>query len=318
MILRNLFFFKRGYAANSTTIQWNKTLRTHQANGNYQQALKLFQLGVEKNTFQPNATTYLTVLDICKELKSLSDLRTVHQWIDSTKKLDDDIARDPRVRSSLMDVYIKCKDLDSAYRVFQTMNERNSIDYAALMTGWNQDGQFEKTLELAKEMPSAMKFSSPVLCTLILRACAQLQRYDEGRSIHQQAKHWLAKDKIFLNETMNFYLKFHDDKQALDLFQRYPNQQTVIDYSLFMKYYNRQYQPEKTLDFYHRLLKTSSQSIDHIVCVLVLQAIANGCCLHSSEQIRERVKRFGTHLDVNNALIHMYGNRQTLLVLGSR
>ena len=313
MLLRNLaFFFKRGYPANPTTIQWNKTLRSHQANGNYQQALKLFQLGVEKNTFQPNAATYLTVLEICKELKSLPTLRMVHQWIDSTKKGqsndDDDISRDPRIRSSLMDVYIKCKDLDGAYRVFQAMNERNSIDYSALMTGWNQEGQYQKTVELGKDMPSGMKFSSPVLCTLILRACAQLQRYDDGRAIHQQGKHWLAKDKIFLNEVMNFYLKFHDEKRAFDLFQRYSHQQTVIDYSLFMRYYNRHYQPEKTLDFYHRLRKSSSQSIDHIIYVLVLQAIANGCCLHSSEEIRERVKRFGTQLDVNNALIHMYGN----------
>ena len=140
------FFFKRTYRPNVNTIQWNKTIRTHQQNGNYQQALKLFQIGIEKKTFQPNSVTYLTILDICKELKSLPTLRTIHNLIDSSQNHDDDISNNPRIRSLLMDVYIKCQDVDSAYRVFQSMNERNLIDYCGLMTGFNNAGQYEKNL----------------------------------------------------------------------------------------------------------------------------------------------------------------------------
>jgi hypothetical protein len=75
-----------------------------------------------------------------------------------------------------------------------------------------------------------------------------------------------------------------------------------------MKYYNRQYQPEKTIDLYYRLKTNSHIQIDHIIYVLVLQAIANGCCLHTSKQIHEQIKKYGTNIDINNALINMYGN----------
>ena len=306
------FFIKRTYRINVTTIQWNKTIRHQQMNGNYQQALQLFQIGIEKKSFQPNSVTYLTILDICKEIKSLSTVRKIHNLIDSSKTLDghgdDDIYHNPRIRSLLMDVYIKCQDLDSAYRVFQSMNERNLIDYCSLMTGFNNQGYYQKTLELNKQIPSSVKFSSPVLCTLILQACTQLKQYDEGLKIHRNGEHFLPNDKLFMNELFNFYLRFHQDKQALDIFEKYQDQQTIIAYSLLMKYFNRQYQPQKTIDLYHHLRKNSHIHIDHIIYVLVLQAIANGCCLHTSEQIHNQIKKFGTNIDITNALINMYGN----------
>jgi hypothetical protein len=289
------------------TIQWNKTIRAHQINGNYQQALKLFQIGIEKKTFEPNSVTYLTILDICKELKSLSTLRTIHHLIDSSKN-DEEIYNNPRIRSLLMHVYIKCQDLDNAYRVFQSMNERNLIDYCALMTGFNNQGEYSKTFELSKQIPPSIKFSSAIVCTLILQACTQLKLYDDGYKIHQNGKDFLSNDKMFRNELLNFYLKFNQEKQILDIFEKYQNQQTIVDYSLLMKFYNRQYQPEKTIDLYYRLRNHSHIQIDHIIYVLVLQAIANGCCLHTSEQIHHHIMTFGTNIDINNALINMYGN----------
>ncbi|UJR23660.1 hypothetical protein I4U23_026644 [Adineta vaga] len=301
------FFFKRTYRTNVNTNQWNKTIRTHQINGNYRQALKLFQIGIEKNTFQPNSVTYLTMLDICKQLKSLPTVRTIHNLIDSTKTNDQEIFHDPRLRSLLMDVYIKCQDIDSAYRVFQSMTERNVIDYCGLLTGFNQQGKYEKTLELAKQIPSSMKYSSPILCVLILQACTELKLYNEGCKIHQYGKDFLPHNKVFMNELMNFYLKFHQEKQALDIFENYPTHQTIIDYSLLMKYYNRQYQPNKTIDLYFRLKTKTQIPMDHIIYVLVLQALANGCYLHTSEQICRDVKKFGMNIDVENALINMYG-----------
>jgi hypothetical protein len=301
------FLLKRTYRTNVNTIQWNKTIKNHQINGNYQQALKLFQLGIEKQTFQPDSFTYLIILDICKQLKSLTTLRTIHHLIDSSKNLPD-IYNNSHIKSLLMNVYIKCEDIDSAYRVFQSMNERNLIDYCGLITGFNNQKQYEKTFELYKQIPLSMKYSSPILCSLILQACVQLKRYDDGYKIHQNTKHFLPNEKIFRNELLNFYLKFQQEKQALDIFEKYQNQQTIFDYSLLMKYYNRQYQPQKTIDLYYRLKINSHIQIDHIIYVLVLQAIANGCCLYTSKQIHDDIRNFSANIDINNALINMYGN----------
>ena len=75
-----------------------------------------------------------------------------------------------------------------------------------------------------------------------------------------------------------------------------------------MKFYNRQYRPEKTIELYQRLKKNVRLSIDHIIIVLVLQAVANGCCVQFADEIVEQTKKsFNTNLDVNNALINMFG-----------
>ena len=166
----------------------------------------------------------------------------------------------------------------------------------------------KKTFELSKQIPLTMKYSSPILCSLILQACTELKHFDDGYKIHQYGKDFLPNNKMFRNELLNFYLKFNQEKQALNIFENYHKQQTIIDYSLFMKYYNRQYQPEKTIELYYRLKNNSSIQMDHIIYVLVLQAIANGCCVYTSELIYEDIKKFGTNMDINNALINMYGN----------
>ena len=83
----------------------------------------------------------------------------------------------------------------NAYRVFKSMKERNLIDYCGLMTGFNNNKQYEKTFELSKQIPSAMKYSSPILCTLILQACSELKQYDYAYNIHQNTKHFLPNDK---------------------------------------------------------------------------------------------------------------------------
>ena len=190
------------------------------------------------------------------------------------------------------------------------MKQRNVIDFGAIMAAFNQHKQYEKTLELAKDISPSTIFSSSVLSTLILRACAELNRFDDGCEIHRRAKDFLGKDKIFFNEMLNFYLKFDEEKNAVELFERFPHQQSIVDFSLWMKFYNRQYRPEKTLDFYQRLKKTSRLSADHIIFVLVLQAAANGCCLQLGEELAAEAKKsVGSHLDVNNALINLYGRR---------
>jgi pentatricopeptide repeat protein len=306
MILRYTLV-RRYFRANPTTIEWNQTLRTHHDHGKYQQALKLFQLGIEKKSFVPNVVTYLTMIDVCKRLKSSGTLREIHRLIDASTvehRHDDDV----RLRSSIMDAYMKCDDLSGACDIFRSMKQPNLIDYCSLMTSCNQHAQYETTLDIARDMSTSLIVSSPIVCTLLLQACSALNRYDDGHRIQQLARHWLDKDKIFMNESMNFHLKFDNEQQALDIFERHRNQLTIIDYSSWMKYYNRQCRPDKTIEFYRRLTADTRMSVDHIVYVLVLQAIANGCCSQMSASIIERVNKHGINIDMSNALINMYGN----------
>ena len=306
-------FIKRFHRTNPTTIEWNKTIRNHQMNGNHQQALKMFQLGIEKNAFQPNSVTYLTIIDVCKQMNSLPTLKMIHQLIESSNKSPVDaqeIGDNPRIRSLLMDAYIKCDDLNGAFQVFQSMKQRNNVDYAALMTGFNKRKEYERTWQIAKNIPLSMIKSSPIVATLILQACAHLDKYENGHKLHQHIVHWIPKDRILMNELLNFYLKFNNEKEALNIFQLHLDHQTVVEYSLLMKYFIRRYKPEKAIELYLNLLKKS----DHIIHVLMSQAIANGCCLYSAEKFHEQIKKSSNHIDTQNALINMYGNRISQLI----
>lgn len=301
---------KRFHRTNPTTIQWNKTLRSHQTNGKHDQALKLFELGIDKKSFQPNSVTFLTMIEVCRDMKCLKSLKFIERLINQSKNDPSDheeIYQNSRVRSLLMDGFIKCDDLQSAQRVFQSMEQRNNVDYAALMTALNQHGHFDKTWQIGKELSSKFIKSSTIVSTLIIQACAELDRYDEIVKLHRLIEDSLDKDKILFNSLISFYLKFNDEKSAWKIFEKFSSQKTVVEFSLFMKYYVRQHQPEKCLDLFQSMIKNNRVSMDHIPLVLCAQAIANGLCQYSVEPFLEYVHNSPKHMDVENSLINMYG-----------
>ena len=79
------------------TIDWNKKLKFHRMRGEEKIALKLFEIGVRKYQYQPDFITYVSMLEICKDIKDLDSGRYVHRLI-----LKSSVRDNSRVHSLLM------------------------------------------------------------------------------------------------------------------------------------------------------------------------------------------------------------------------
>lgn len=63
------------------TIEWNKKLKSYRMRGDSQRALKLFEVGIRKHRYQPDYITYVSMIEMCKEVKDLENGRYVHRQI---------------------------------------------------------------------------------------------------------------------------------------------------------------------------------------------------------------------------------------------
>lgn len=70
------------------TIEWNKKLKHYRMRGEQKKALKLFEIGVRKHQFQPDYITYISMLEICKDIKDVDSGHYIHRVINQTNVRD--------------------------------------------------------------------------------------------------------------------------------------------------------------------------------------------------------------------------------------
>jgi len=63
------------------TIEWNKKLKFYRMHGEEKKALKLFEIGLRKYQFQPDYITYISMIEICKDIKDVDSGRYIHRRI---------------------------------------------------------------------------------------------------------------------------------------------------------------------------------------------------------------------------------------------
>ncbi|KAM0992497.1 hypothetical protein ACFX13_010900 [Malus domestica] len=115
--------------------------------GSCKMVLELFKV-MQFDRVCPNQFTLSSVLKSCS---SLSDFRTgkgIHGWI-----LRHGIDLDMVLENSILDVYVKCGGFDYAERLFEAMEERDTVAWNIMMGAYMHVGDMEKALDLFRRLP---------------------------------------------------------------------------------------------------------------------------------------------------------------------
>ncbi|XP_010465456.1 PREDICTED: putative pentatricopeptide repeat-containing protein At3g15130 [Camelina sativa] len=84
----------------------------------------------------------------------------------------------------LIDMYCKCREPSIAYKVFDSMPERNVVSWTALMSGHVLSGDFKGTLSLLSEMGRQGIYPNEFTFSTNLKVCGLLNALDKGLQIH--------------------------------------------------------------------------------------------------------------------------------------
>ncbi|KAI3687193.1 hypothetical protein L1987_80886 [Smallanthus sonchifolius] len=127
-------------------VTWNTMVSGYVENGRADDGLKLFRTMVETGV-KPNSSTISSVLLGCSNLSLLKLGKQVHQFINKSP-----LSSHTMVNTSLISMYCKCGDLETACKLFHGTLRKDIVTWNAMISGYAQHGEGDKALLLFDTM----------------------------------------------------------------------------------------------------------------------------------------------------------------------
>lgn len=156
---------------------WNAIIAGLSQAGLAKDAVDTF-VRMRRNGFVPDGVTMVSVTSACGSLGDLDLAFQFHKCVVQIKATD---RTDILLSNSLIDMYGKCGRMDLAYRVFETMEERNVSSWTSMIVGYAMHGHVKKALGCFRSMREAGVKPNHVTFVGVLCACVHGGTVDEGR-----------------------------------------------------------------------------------------------------------------------------------------
>ncbi|KAF5950160.1 hypothetical protein HYC85_012153 [Camellia sinensis] len=209
-------------------VTWTALVFGYSQNGYSEEALAVFsamhRIGVKANQF-----TYGSALRACTSMMCLDRGKQIQGCIQKSR-----LVKNLFVQSALVDLHSKCRKLEDACYIFESMSERDVVSWNAMIGGYAVQGFADDALRLFRSM---------------LRAAS----LDLGRQIHAlvlkcQSKHDVAME----NTLIDMYSKSGEIEDAKQVFNEM-EQKNVISWTSLIAGYGKHGYGHKAIALYEKM-----------------------------------------------------------------
>ncbi|KAE8666045.1 T-box transcription factor TBX5, putative isoform 1 [Hibiscus syriacus] len=156
-------------------IAWNTIISGYSQNGFAYDALEVFHQ-MRSKSVSPDSVTLVSILSACASLGALQVGSSLHAYSIKAGLLSSSV----HVGTTLLNFYAKCGDSKSARVVFDSMGEKNTVTWSAMIGGYGIQGDSSGSLALFSDMIKENLEPNEVIFTTILSACSHTGRLGEG------------------------------------------------------------------------------------------------------------------------------------------
>jgi len=274
-------------------VSWTAIIAAYAKHGLDKEAYAMLY-EMEQQGIQPNQFTFAGFLPACGKLGILEHGREVHERI-----IRSGFQCNVFVDCVLLDMYVKCRCLEDARKLFDKMPEKNLIVWNAMISGYGRNGSLDKAVDLFGVMPQR----DVVSWTAVIAGYVQIGLVDEAFELFEKMP---DRDVVSWNTVIAGYAQNGQVDQALKLFEEMPHR-NVISWNSMIAAYARHGYSQKALDLYHEMMQTGVSPTQHTFTG-ILPACADLAALEQGKEIHEVIMRSGyqSQVFVSNALIDMY------------
>ncbi|KAL5992074.1 hypothetical protein ACLOJK_012988 [Asimina triloba] len=126
---------------------WTILITGYAHDGLFEMVVGLFSQMLTEGVL-PNCFTLASVVKGCAGTNDLNTGKKIHGWI-----LRNGIRLDIVLQNAIIDLYSKCGFFEYGRRVFEMMNERDSVSWNIVMGAYLRVGDVERSLELFRKLP---------------------------------------------------------------------------------------------------------------------------------------------------------------------
>ncbi|KAJ6844194.1 pentatricopeptide repeat-containing protein [Iris pallida] len=187
---------------------------------------------LHKRGISPDPTTLSCIISSCGAKGSLYAGEQFHALSVKNGSYDSIL-----IGSSLISLYSKCGNLDSAYQVFEEMPVRNTISWTAVIAGYAQHWQFRTCLNLFNLMRRTKLKPNDFTCASLLSACTNFASLGIGRSFHSlEIRMGYNSYMHILNALISMYAKCGGIEEARYVFKQMPCKDLISWNSMIFGY----------------------------------------------------------------------------------
>lgn len=252
----------------SNVVSWNTMIGGLNQNGYDSEALNLL-MQMQIGGVKTDNVTVTSGLAACANLEDLRRGKEIH-----TYAIRNGFFRDPLVEVALIDLYGKCKCVEQAQHIFDTVSVRDIPAWGAIITAYVQNNHAVVALELLQELQKENLKPNSVILASVLDSCAQMASLAQGKEIHGFLLRRGVDSDVFVGTALlDMYCKCGYIKSARFLFERLQSK-NIVTWTSMMGGYGMHGYGDEVLSLFERL-KIEGMKPDHVTFVSVLSACSH-------------------------------------------
>ncbi|KAI3444598.1 hypothetical protein Pfo_001263 [Paulownia fortunei] len=284
-------------------VTWTAMVNGYSLNGDAVGAIQCFG-GMRAEGVEANQYTFPGVLTACAAVSDLGFGTQVHGCV-----VRGGFGANVFVQSALVDMYTKCGDLSSAWKVVESMEVDDVISWNAMIVGCVRQGFPEEALSLFKMMHAKDMKLDEFTYPSVLNSLASIKDVMNGKNIHSLViKSGFEGYTLVSNALIDMYAKQKNLDCAFKLFN-FLVEKDVISWTSLITGCAHSGCHEEALKLFCKM-RMDGTDPDHIVASSVLSSCAELALLDLGQQVHANSIKSGldTSLSVDNSLVSLYAH----------
>lgn len=283
---------------------YNAIIRMYSQNGSRRDVLRLFVDMLRLGRLFPDNFTYPFVIKACGDMSLLENGVVVHG-----KVVTSGFGSNIFVLNSLLAMYMNCGEIEMARWVFNSVNEKDMVSWATMISGYLRNGRANDALLVFDEMMNIGAEFNRSSVSSLLSACGQSGNLAFGRKIHGLVKLKGLQDDISVcNALIDMYAKCGSTNEAQGVFNK-TRGKDVVTWTTMINGYVLNADARNAFELCWQM-QLDGVMPNSVTIVLLLQACATlhelnlqqGKCLHAWVIRRDHFR----DMIIETALIDMY------------
>ncbi|KAK4799286.1 hypothetical protein SAY86_024651, partial [Trapa natans] len=283
-------------------VLWNAIISGHVQNGMMREAFDLFDEMIDLHN-EPDSVTFSSLLPSISQCGTLKHGKEVHGYI-----LRHEIALDVYLKSALIDLYCKCRDVKMARRIFEETSLADTAIYTGLISGYVLNGMSTDAVETFRELVDEGIYPNSLTLASLLPACANLASVKLGKEVHAFALRNGIEAQCYVGSALlDMYAKCGRLDLARNIFINI-SQKDAVCWNSMITGYSQNGKPEEAIHHFRQMGAVEGIRYDSVSLTSTLSACASLPALYHGKQIHGYMVKHPHCSDVfgKSTLIDMY------------
>lgn len=268
-------------------VLWNAMISGYGSCGDWMKGIELFN-AMQNMGIRPDGYTMVGLIIGLTDRSLINVGEMVHALC-----LKCGLDLNDHVGSVLVSMYSRCKSMELAYKVFDSLLHPDLVSWSTLIAGFSQTGDYVKALVFFRELLMAGRRADPVLLATVLAASAQLAIVGPGCEIHGYAVRHECNTEITVSSALiDMYAKCGFLEMGIRVFKNMPKR-NIVSYNTLISSLGLYGRAPDAFQMFEEIMEEGFKPDETTFAGLLCACCHSGLVNEGREYFRMMTKEFG-------------------------